>query len=175
LEYRPGPEDFISLNMRRERTFPVTRRRARVSKIGETLIVGWVGFAIVAALTQSVAAGVAAGILAAGALWLLWPRVWRRVVRSEAEGLVEQHAANVHHLSIDDDGLFDRSSEGELRLPWSAIESLDADQGRLFVFVSPAIALVVPKRDSREEVEALEREIRRRTAAETVGQKSGSR
>lgn len=51
-----------------------------------------------------------------------------------------------HQISVLDDGIKVESPQGESLLYWSAITRLVATSKRLFLFVSPVNALIVPRR-----------------------------
>jgi hypothetical protein len=148
LEFDITGEDLVEYNVYAATTAPAARKQSALYRV-------WLSLAVLVALTVLVAIdgnwleGVVAGLVAAAVLWLVWPRLWAWMIRSN----VLRHAKTGGlgtpgpcRMWIDAYGIHDATPNGASSVTWQGIDRIEETASHVFVFTGPLQAYVIPKR-----------------------------
>ena len=163
IEYDLGLEDRVAFNLWASASLPLARERAVRSRVATSVLGAFLVFAAIAGLSHDLVGGSVAALGAAVLGWFLFPWSYRRTVRRITARSVEDPAAVEHHwLSLEADGLRERTSVNDTLTLWAGIQRVDETAEYAFISIGPLMAFVVPKRGQRDAIERFVGELRQR-------------
>jgi hypothetical protein len=74
------------------------------------------------------------------------PRAIRAAVARSARTGELKGVLGIHHLTLTDEGVLERSPIGEGKLLWGAIQNVIATTGPVYIFLEDGKALIIPRR-----------------------------
>lgn len=89
------------------------------------------------------------GAVTAVAWWVWIPRVlmnsYERQVARTYDGHKNHGTFGPHRLDLTDDHLAESNKFGESKVKWPAVERIESNEGRTFIYLSSAHAHIIPK------------------------------
>ena len=148
LEFEITGEDLVAYNVYGATTAPAAKKQSARYRV-------WLSLAVLVALTILIASdgswfeGVVFGLVGAAVLWLVWPRLWTWMTRSN----VLRHAKTGGlgtpgpcRIWVDEYGIHDATPNGASSVTWQGIDRIEENASHVFVFTGPLQAYVIPKR-----------------------------
>lgn len=141
-------DDLLAFNQDYvEITFGRTMSRNRwLNNLASGLISGVLVGLLIA--RDSPLGGLVVGILVGVVTFLAFPAIQRdrvkKLVRKAYETTDDKTAIGLHRHSMSDDGIRTVTSNSESIYNWSAVQRIRIVSGRLFVYVGPNKALIIP-------------------------------
>lgn len=151
IVYDVGEEDVADLNLFSARSLPTVRHAILKKQLGMSMSAA----GLVLAMDWASGTGVSAtGLMLAIALAVVlfafnrWqhPRAIRTAVGNSARAGELKGVLGVHHLTLTAEGVLERSSIGEGKLLWGAIQSVMETTGPVYIFLQDGKALIIPQR-----------------------------
>jgi hypothetical protein len=151
LVYEVTEADVVDLNLFTARTVPEVRNTVLKEQLffsanaaGIVLVMSWVSGRGISVTSIAAALGLAVALFA----FNRWrhPRAIRAAVAKSARAGQLAGVLGIHHLALAPDGVQERSSLGEGKLSWTAIQSVVATTGPIFLFLTDGKALIIPHR-----------------------------
>jgi hypothetical protein len=158
IVYDVGEEDVADLNLFSVQSLPAMRNAVLKKQLGMSASAAAIVLAMDWASGTGIS-GVGFGIALALAVGLfvlnrgLHPRRIRAAVAKSARTGELKGVLGVHHLTLADDGVLERSSIGDGKLSWDAIQSVMATTGPVYIFLVDGKALIIPRRAFTSEAE----------------------
>jgi hypothetical protein len=155
VKFKPSEEDLYELGWREAKHSPSLRRQYFAMYFGVPIAMA--GFVVVLVLARGegddVVGWVWAGAFVAVSTicWFLWyPSGYRKSIRKQVQRTLKEGTSRVllaeRHFVFGTAGIQTRSEFGESALKWSAIERIEETPARLFLWLGPANAIIVPAR-----------------------------
>lgn len=149
IEFENSVEDVLYLNLYHYRYSPLFRNRRLALRFGFPAFLVFVCLLLVFVFSAPVVTAVP--VLLVGAIWVyMSPRLLERNVKNQvakmhSEGKITMTVGR-HRLSLNPDALADDSDSGRTRTGWKDVESIVSTERHIFIYTSPTMAYIVPKR-----------------------------
>ena len=165
LQYEVTLEDAEAFAVFHHQYSPMLQRRARMLRLGLSVVIAAIAGTIGALTGQTVMALVGLGI--ALAYWFLFPRRYlkglRQTVRRTYQEGRNTGVLGPTRLVIDEEFVTESTGSREVRTRWSAIEAVEETRDHAFVYITGSSALIIPRRGvDAEKLAAMLAEIRSR-------------
>lgn len=148
LEFEITGDDLVAYNVHAATTAPAAKKQSALYRV-------WMSLAVLIAATILIAIdgnwleGVVFGLVGAVVFWLIWPRLWTWMTRTN----VLRHAKTGGlgtpgpcRVWIDAYGIHDATPNGTSSVTWQGIDRIEENASHVFIFTGPLHAYVIPKR-----------------------------
>ncbi len=149
IEYDNSPEDVLYLNMYHYQHSPAFRLRRLAAQFAFPLFLLAVALALLATDRASIIS--ISPIMIVAVVWvffaprLIQGRITRQVKKLYERGEIESTLCR-HKLFVKREGIVDRTQFGEARTPWPEVRGIITTQQHIFIYISPVLALIIPRR-----------------------------
>lgn len=88
---------------------------------------------------------ITAGLLGGG-FWYLLNRVWPSLAQGAVKRSAQKGMFTDTAITLREDALYVKTSEGEGRMPWNSVDRAEEDEGYIYLFMGGLNAFIIPKR-----------------------------
>lgn len=155
LKYELTDDDLVAFGFYAATATPLAQKESSRLRIG--LSVGVLAtLALILAANGLLYLGLGAGLVLAGLLWLLWPRLWRWASRSNARRFASRGqlgAKGEYRIWADDAGVHQISPRGRSDASWADVQRVEDDDEHVYLFTGDIEAYVIPRTVDPAELE----------------------
>lgn len=172
VEYSLAPSDYMAFALYHNAHTPALRKSVRSMRFGIPLL--WVAMVLISVALGKPLSGGDVAFLAVAMLWvLLLPAFLRWLVRRNAARYYQRGLVNgqigMHRVELTDTGLRDFTPVSDWHIAWAAVDGIAEDADRLFVYIGPHAAHIIPKAALGDRLDTFRHVIVHRSAKVTPG------
>jgi len=150
IEYQNTAEDLLHLNLYHFQQSPSFRKKRLLFQysVPAILIVGILILVLIPSVNVSILIVLPIGFVCV--FWIVYmPRVLRRNVTKQVEKMyVEGQVSDTiyrHKLSLTPEAIVDKTEYGKIQTPWSDVQRLITTDRYVFIYISDALAHIIPR------------------------------
>lgn len=154
IHYQLTEEDFIQFNLFHLQNSKVGKRSLRLQQFISPVI--FIGAAFLLSMYSNLSfipLLIGFGLVSIG--WMLFfPKYYVSLIRRNVRKMFREGRNDgllgERQMILSDEGIVDRSKNGETTLTWRAIEKMAEDETHIYLYNSSVSAYILPKRDLSE-------------------------